>query len=86
MPTSDIEPVHVPRWAFRLAGSTILMGLVAFLTTTALLFLWMALLTWSVSSQDRTLKQILKDQEQAAKDVQEVPGRVVEKIEEAKSK
>ncbi len=50
MTQSDTDPVQVPRWAFRLAGGTILMGMVAFFTTVVLLASWMALLTWGLAS------------------------------------
>ena len=46
---SDDGPVQVPRWAFRLAGGTMLVGLVAFFMTAIVLIIWLALLTWGLA-------------------------------------
>jgi hypothetical protein len=65
----DNDPVHVPRWAFRLAGGTILMGMVAFFTTALLLFAWLFVLT---AMQLQTHNESRKDRNQLRVEIQEL--------------
>jgi hypothetical protein len=50
MATTDTDAVQVPRWAFRVAGGTILLGLTAFFTTAIFLVAWLMLLTIGIAS------------------------------------